>query len=822
MALILAGCGDNDDETQSALLSVFPEQPLVLFENGESADFTIKLNAQPESPINIDFIAEPGLSLSSPYLTITPADWHVARSLSVNCPDDDVAADRTIKLTFRASGLDEQFNGITLERTVACLDDGNNEEDEYKLCENGEILCINETNYLVCDVANNSWNPTVLTCPEQTPVCDGSIDPNACVVKKECTGPDCIIPTDVADFIHIDASSNVTSEDGQTATLAISLGKRPTENVVVLLTSSDETEATVQPSKLLFAPRSWFKPQTVTVTGVPDIEQDGDVPYRIQVKFLGKDSRFSSLAPFDIQMTNLDAAVPLNGTPGVFVTPVSGLKTSEKGGESSFSVILTGTPTADVRIPVKSSDESEGKPSVSELVFTPANWNLAQSVKITGVDDDESDGDVTYQIKLGPAVSADTRYDAMPVTSVSVTNEDNDAPDIPVSFTVSATSLTIEESGKSASFTIVPTAQPIGDVAISLAVSDNTEATVSPNNIVFSPNLWNIPQTVKVRGLVDNIEDGDQTFKINFDVTSDDARYDDYEIAPISVVCKDSDAHTGNEVKLRVMAANITSGNGSGYSERHGVRIFQAVKPDIVLIQEFNWFAKNDTDDVAKKLVDEAFGSDYTYTRGRGSIPNGVISRYPIIDSGYWPSNQMHDRDWDWAVVDLPGPKELLVVSVHLSTKKNGSEMPVLIEAIQSKIKADAKEGKSYFVMIGGDFNTSNRNSTIQYMSELFTTKAPYPVDQKDNPNTNSNRSKPYDYLMCSPDWCKYEIPVEIGTHTGEKAYKNGHVFDSRVYAQTPAGNATEINYVSPVQAGDSDADQMQHMPVIRDFLYSY
>ena len=824
LCLLLTACQNDDENNSTALLSVIPEQPITLNENGESGDFVVKINSAPSAPITIDVLTDHGLWLSATYLTITPSDWQVPRSLSVRCPDDELDQDRTLNMTFRAVSLDDKFNGMTALRAVTCRDDGNDEEIEQPLCEEGEILCLNDMHYLVCDVANNRWDSTIMTCPEQTPICDGTHEPDTCVEKKSCVG-DCnsiVIPPNAADYIDIESSSNVTSEDGQMANISISLGKRPTENVAVVMTCTDETEAFIRPSKLLFTPRNWFVPQTITVTGVPDLEQDGDVPYRIQVKLLSSDTRFSSLDGIAIDMKNLDSAAPIDGTPGVFVTPVSGLKTTETGGDATFNVILTGTPTAEVRIPVKSSNASEGKPSVSELVFTPSNWNQAQSVKVVGVDDNIADGDATYQINLGPAISADTRYDQMQVTSVNLTNEDNDAPDIPVSFTVSKSSLTIEESGKAVSFNIVPTQKPIADVAINLAVSDDTEGALSPTKLVFPANLWDIPKTVTVRGLVDNIEDGDQKFTIDFDVTSNDPRYDDFKITPIPVICKDSDTHSGQSVKLRIMAANITSGNNSGYSEGHGVRIFQAVKPDIILIQEFNWLSKSDTDEIARTLVNEAFGSEFVFHRGRGSIPNGIISRYPIIDSGYWASNMMHDRDWDWAVVDLPGPKELLLVSVHLSTKKNASEMPVLIDAIEAKLNADAKEGKSYFLMIGGDFNTSNRNNTMNYMSDLFITKEPYPVDQNDNPNTNSVRSKPYDYLMCSPDWCKYEIPVEIGAHTGKKAYPNGHVFDSRVYGKTPAGNGTELDYVPPVRIGDSDADQMQHMAVIRDFYYSY
>ena len=43
--------------------------------------------------------------------------------------------------------------------------------------------------------------------------------------------------------------------------------------------------------------------------------------------------------------------------------------------------------------------------------------------------------------------------------------------------------------------------------------------------------------------------------------------------------------------RIRIVAGNITSGNGQNYNEGHGIRIFQGLKPDIILIQEFNYLA---------------------------------------------------------------------------------------------------------------------------------------------------------------------------------------------------------------------------------------
>jgi hypothetical protein len=69
------------------------------------------------------------------------------------------------------------------------------------------------------------------------------------------------------------------------------------------------------------------------------------------------------------------------------VTPVSGLGTTEAGGTASFTVVLMSQPTADVVIPVARATRARAAASVASLTFTAADWNVPQTVTVTGVDD---------------------------------------------------------------------------------------------------------------------------------------------------------------------------------------------------------------------------------------------------------------------------------------------------------------------------------------------------------------------------------------------------------------------------------------------------
>ena len=113
-------------------------------------------------------------------------------------------------------------------------------------------------------------------------------------------------------------------------------------------------------------------------------------------------------------------------TQGFLVAPSSGLVTSEASGQASFTVRLTSAPSASVIIPLSVSEPNTAVLSVASLVFTPANWTVAQSVTVTGQRDGIVTPDKAYEIVLGNAVSSDPGYSGAKPPNVSLTNTNVD------------------------------------------------------------------------------------------------------------------------------------------------------------------------------------------------------------------------------------------------------------------------------------------------------------------------------------------------------------------------------------------------------------
>ena len=187
--------------------------------------------------------------------------------------------------------------------------------------------------------------------------------------------------------------------------------------------------------------------QTVTVTGVDDALDDGNVAYTIATTVTSGDAIYAAINAADVAVTNTD-----NDAAGITVTPTSGLTTTEAGGTATFTVVLTSAPTGDVTINLSSSDTTEGTVPAS-LTFTAANFSVAQTVTVTGVDDALVDGNVAYTIAT-TVTSGDPTYAAINPADVAVTNTDNDAAGITVTPT---TGLTTTEAAGTATFTVVLT-----------------------------------------------------------------------------------------------------------------------------------------------------------------------------------------------------------------------------------------------------------------------------------------------------------------------------------------------------------------------------
>jgi len=472
--------------------------------------------------------AYPFSSMIGPLLTHVP-------SLKFTHNGPGIVLDPIGGITTTEAGGTGTFNVKLNSAPTADVTIGLSSSDDTEGIPNPTSLTFTSSNY--------ATNQTVTVTGQDDAADDGDVDYK--IVTAAATSAD---PTyngidgddmgvvnnndDTAAIVANPTTGLTTTEGGGTDLFSVTLATPPTNLVTVLLSSSIPTEGTV-PASIQFLTSDWNVPQTVTVTGIDDIAADGGQAYQINGAGSSADGKYHNLSMSSVSVTNSD-----NDTPGLTVSPTSGLTTTEAGGTASFTVKLASQPSANVSLTVSTSDATEGAPSPSSLTFTAANWNSPQTVTVTGADDNLDDGDVSYNI-TGTASSSDNGYNSMNMSNVSTINSDDDTKGITVG--VSGTPTTTEAGG-AASFTVVLDTEPTNDVTIGITSSDNSEGAVSAATLTFTNQNWSTAQTVTVTGADDNAVDGDITYTATTGpASSSDTNYDGLEVDNVSVINTDDD-----------------------------------------------------------------------------------------------------------------------------------------------------------------------------------------------------------------------------------------------------------------------------------------
>ncbi|MGA1598829.1 MAG: Ig-like domain-containing protein, partial [bacterium] len=362
-----------------------------------------------------------------------------------------------------------------------------------------------------------------------------------------------------------DASGNSLSEGKTTESpisspiqVGVKLTKKPKSNVSVPLSSSDATEGTVTPASLTFTRSNWDAAQTITITGglntadtTPDSENQ---EYTINLGAIDSEDLDYSGQTFTLPMVNVD----LTNVDLEFSESAQNLITSESEDyrTTTFTVQMLRQPTASVSWSLTSSDTTEGTVSPATLDFTTQDWSSPKTVTLTGQDDAvdeknvEGGPNIEYQVVFGAAQSSDENYSGLQPAPLTAVNLDDDTAKLLItpiaarkdSDTVDASSLPArdpyltlevqEGASDSATFEVSLQTQPTDNVTVKLQRVVNTSLLQTfthegigllPNqqaailsggdnkttlDLTFTAQTWSAPQTITIRALDDDIEEG--------------------------------------------------------------------------------------------------------------------------------------------------------------------------------------------------------------------------------------------------------------------------------------------------------------------------
>ncbi len=541
-----------DDDTPGII--VLPTSGLITKEAGGTATFTIVLQSKPIAAVKIGLSSSRTTegTVSPASVTFSTANWNAPQIVTVSGVDDAVQDGNQLYtiITGPASSTDPKYNGVDApDVSVTNID---NDSAGVTVVPPVTPTTTEKGGTSAFSVALTSQpTATVTIALSSSDTTEGTVAPGSLTfTTANWAAPQIVTVTGVDDavqdgdqpykivlanavstdlnfngkfgtqvnFKNIDddsagiqvvpPTSATTSENGTTSTFTVVLNSQPTASVSIGVSSSNTAEGTVSPATLNFTTVNWNAPQTVTVTGVDDNVQDGNQTYTVNLaNAVSADANYSGKFASAIGFINID-----NDQAGVTVNAAgSPLHTGENGATATFTVALTSQPTATVTIPLTSSNTGEGTVSPALLTFSVANWSVAQTVTVTGVDDAVADGNQAYTVQLGNAGGGDPNYVGKFATQVNLINIDNDSAGVQVS---AAPNLQTTEKGGQATFTVVLSSQPIAPVSIGLSSSRPTEGTVAPSTLLFSMDDWSTPQTVTVTGVDDNVADGPQPYTV--------------------------------------------------------------------------------------------------------------------------------------------------------------------------------------------------------------------------------------------------------------------------------------------------------------------
>lgn len=393
--------------------------------------------------------------------------------------------------------------------------------------------------------------------------------------------------------IVLDTPKGRLTEQGGQIVIPIHLTTKPREMVRIGVYSKTPNEAKILGSEIVLTPKDWDQKKAITVMGVDDGFVDG--PQKVIVAFtksVSKDPNYNGRLLEEKIFFNYD-----DDRVGI-VTQTNSKHTSEKGDIATINVRLSSIPRHEVTLKLSSSDPGEGEIDRREIIFDQSNWNIGQEVKLTGKNDDDNDGDQSYSVILHPLISKDKDYQGYNPADLPFTNLDSNT----TGFTLGAFEGHTSEKGETVSIPVWLNAKPTSPVKLSIKSLNPKEGMPVIAYLFFNPSNWDQPQTIKIKGIDEDYDDGDQVYSVEMSADSDgDDNFKDLMPARINLKNKDDDQFgitvqkLGNVIKesgesqqfkIRLKSAPVSSVilpfNNSDSTEA-------IVQPSFVLFDDTNW-----------------------------------------------------------------------------------------------------------------------------------------------------------------------------------------------------------------------------------------
>ena len=460
-------------------------------DEGSSDSYAVVLTSEPTADVTVAVQVPENaeVAVDAMELTFTAEDWNQAQTVTVTAAADaDAVADDPVVLAHAVSGGD--YDTVTAESVAVTITEDDTPElavTDGAAAEGDQVLeftvALNVASsqtvtvgYATADstaMAGTDYEGTTGTLTfaaletEQTirvPIIDDALDEaieaftvllsepeNATVADGAATG---IIADNDLPVVSV-AADPAAVEEGATVTFTLTrVGDLSGPlTVPVDLTERGAFLADGTPTEARFAVGASHTTLQVATVDDDEDEVNGLVTATIAE---GATHRAGDAAR---------AIVPVldNDMRGVTVTPTA--LTVDEGSSSSYAVVLTSEPTADVTVTVQVPEGAEVAVDETELTFTAANWKTTQTITVIATQDADAVAD--DPLMLTHVVSGGD-YDTVTAESVAVTITEDDTPELAVTDGAAA------EGDQVLEFTVALNVASSQTVTVGYATADST------------------------------------------------------------------------------------------------------------------------------------------------------------------------------------------------------------------------------------------------------------------------------------------------------------------------------------------------------------